>query len=121
MKNICEKYEAVTELVDEKRDTLRLIFAIIGFVCAVAACTIVTIKLLQNKKKRQLDILDEVDLDGDGEMDALLVDTTGDGEADSIFVDTDGNGTIDTIIADTDGDGEPDTVYEVEEVAAEEE
>ena len=96
---------------EKRKDTLKLIFIAIAFICAVTACVIVTLKLIE-KKKKKLDVLDEVDLDGDGDIDAYLVDTTGDGEADTVFMDTDNNGAVDTILTDTDGDGEPDAVYE---------
>ena len=55
-----------------------------------------------------------LDLDGDGEMDAVLLDTDGDGEADTALVDTDGDGVADTALIDLDGDGTFDVAVEGE-------
>ena len=82
-------------------------------IVAVAAVTVLIAALVSKKKRKaQIEVLDELDLDDDGTIDAYLVDSTGDGKADSVYIDTDGNGAVDTIVSDTDGDGEPDTVFE---------
>lgn len=41
----------------------------------------------------------ELDTDGDGEVDTVVLDTDGDGEADAVAVDTNGDGEVDTVIA----------------------
>jgi len=93
-------------------DTLKLILAIVGAVVALATIAIVVASILRKHRKASIQVLDEVDLDDDGTVDAYLVDTTGDGKADTTYIDTDGNGAIDTIISDNDGDGDPDTIFE---------
>ena len=125
MENLSVSFGKLNSAIKEKKDTIKLVLCIIGVICAIAAVAVLIIKLLEKKRcccgkckgececegKNKIDILDEVDLDDDGTVDAYLVDTDGDGDADSVYVDTDGNGAIDTIIEDTDGDGEPDTVF----------
>ena len=82
-------------------------------IVAIAAVTVIIAEVVSKKKRKaQIEVLDEMDLDDDGTVDAYLVDTTGDGKSDSVYIDTDGNGAIDTIVSDNDGDGEPDSVYE---------
>ena len=41
----------------------------------------------------------ELDTDGDGVVDTVVLDTDGDGEADAVAVDTNGDGEMDTVIA----------------------
>ena len=55
-----------------------------------------------------------LDLDGDGEADAVALDTTGDGLADTILADTTGDGLADTALVDLDGDGTFDVAIEIE-------
>ena len=110
--------ELILNLIGGKRpakkndETLKLILAVIGAAVALAAIIILIAGILRKQRKAKIQILDEVDLDDDGTVDAYLVDTTGDGQADTTYIDSDGNGAIDTIISDTDGDGESDTIYE---------
>ena len=54
-----------------------------------------------------------LDLDGDGEADAVALDTTGDGQADTILADTTGDGFVDTALVDLDGDGTFDVAIEL--------
>ena len=107
-------FEKCIETYREKKDTLKLVILAVCVLCAITAAVVLIANLVLRSKNRKpkIDVLDEHDLDGDGAIDAYLVDTTGDGEADTVYLDTDGNGAIDTIISDTDGDGEPDTVFE---------
>lgn len=49
--------------------------------------------------------IEEVDLDGDGDVDAVGIDTDGDGNIDTMAVDSDNDGEMDTIAIDSDGDG----------------
>ena len=55
-----------------------------------------------------------LDLDGDGQADAVALDTTGDGQADTILADTTGDGFADTALVDLDGDGTFDVAIEIE-------
>jgi hypothetical protein len=53
-----------------------------------------------------------VDLDGDGNPDAALVDTDGDGQTDVQYVDLDGDGVVDVIDVDVNADGQADLQIE---------
>ncbi len=61
---------------------LKAIAIIVAALAAAAAVAFVVYKLL--KKKNQSEVLGAVDIDGDGEADAIMLDTTGDGEVDTI-------------------------------------
>lgn len=55
---------------------------------------------------------EEIDLDGDGIVDALGADTDGDGIVDAFGMDTDGDSLVDTVLMDTNGDGVFETYVE---------
>ena len=74
-------------VVEKKRSALKIIFSAISALLAVAAIGAVIYKYLE--KKYSSKILGKVDLDGDGEADAIMLDTTGNGEVDTIIIDTD--------------------------------
>jgi len=61
---------------------LKAIAIIVVTLAAAAAVAFVVYKLLQKKNKSE--VLGAVDIDGDGEADAIMLDTTGDGEVDTI-------------------------------------
>ena len=105
--------EKAKETFEEKKNLIALILAITAGVLAMTAAVLIVVNIINRRRQATIEILDTDDMDGDGEIDAYLVDTTGDGQVDSILVDTDGNGAVDTILEDTDGDGEVDTVYEL--------
>ena len=71
----------------------------------------------EDKAREDAEIEGEVqaalDLDGDGEADAVALDTTGDGQADTILADTTGDGFVDTALVDLDGDGTFDVAIEL--------
>lgn len=70
----------------KKRSPLKMILAIASFLVAAAAVYVAVYKYLENKYRSQ--ILGKIDLDGDGETDAIMLDTTGNGEVDTIIIDT---------------------------------
>ena len=73
-------------VVEKKRSPLKVIFRILSVLfIAMAACAVVY-KYLENKYRSK--ILGKIDLDGDGEADAIMLDTTGNGEVDTIIIDT---------------------------------
>lgn len=73
-------------VVKKKRSPLKVIFIVVGAVVAAAAALAVAYKLWGEKLLAQRKVIGEVDLDGDGETDALMLDTTGDGEVDTIII-----------------------------------
>ena len=64
------------------KSCLKTITIIVAALAAAAAVAFVVYKLLQKKNKSE--VLGAVDIDGDGEADAIMLDTTGDGEVDTI-------------------------------------
>ena len=64
------------------KSCLKTIAIIVAALAAAAAVAFVVYKLLQKKNKSE--VLGAVDIDGDGEADAIMFDTTGDGEVDTI-------------------------------------
>lgn len=71
----------------KKRSLLKLIFKLISAIVIVAAACAIAYKYLEHKYKSK--ILGRIDLDGDGEFDAIMIDTTGNGEVDTIILNTD--------------------------------
>lgn len=76
----------VIEDKKKKRSPLKVILTIASVLVAVAAVYIAVYKYFENKYRSQ--ILAKIDLDGDGEADAIMLDTTGNGEVDTIILDT---------------------------------
>ncbi len=72
-------------VVEKKKSPLKVIFKIAIVLVAVAAVWAVVYKYLENKYRSK--ILGKIDLDGDGEADAIMLDTTGNGEVDTIIMD----------------------------------
>ena len=70
----------------KKRSPIKVILAIASVLVAAAAVYIAVYKYFENKYRSQ--ILGKIDLDGDGETDAIMLDTTGNGEIDTIIIDT---------------------------------
>ena len=70
----------------KKRSTIKVILAIVSVVFCIAAACAIAYKYLENKYRSK--ILGRIDLDGDGETDAIMLDTTGNGEVDTIVIDT---------------------------------
>jgi len=53
----------------------------------------------------------DLDLDGDGALDAVALDFDGDGLVDDAMADTDGDGRADRAVLDLDDDGRPETAF----------
>ena len=66
------------------RSCLKTIAIIATALAAAAAVAFVVYKLLQ--KKNRSEVLGAIDIDGDGEADAIMLDTTGNGEVDTIVL-----------------------------------
>ena len=75
---------------DNKRSPWKIILIVSAIVFAVAAA-IVGVYFFVNKKikKAKSIILGKLDFDGDGEIDAIMLDTTGNGEVDTIILNSD--------------------------------
>ena len=73
-------------VIEKKRSPLKIIFKIAAVIFVIAAAYAVVYKFLENKYRSK--ILGKIDLDGDGEADAIMLDTTGNGEVDTIIIDT---------------------------------
>ena len=76
-------------VVKKKTSPLKVILIVAGAVVAVAVALAVAYKLLGEKLLKARKVIGEVDLDGDGEVDAVMLDTTGDGEVDTIIIQAD--------------------------------
>lgn len=71
-------------VIKEKKSPLKAIIITVSAVIAVLAAAAVVYKLYSKKIKSM--ILGRVDIDGDGEADAIMLDTTGNGEIDTIII-----------------------------------
>ena len=73
-------------IVKKKKSPLKAIIIVVSAIVAVAAAAAVAYKVWGSKIRSK--IIGEVDLDGDGETEAIMLDTTGDGEIDTIILNT---------------------------------
>ncbi len=73
-------------VVEKEKSPLRTILRFTSVVLAIGAACAVAYKYLENK--RSATVLGRIDLDGDGEAEAIMLDTTGNGEVDTIIIDT---------------------------------
>ena len=74
----------------EERSKLVTVLAIIGAVASVVAGAFIVYKVVKAKTKvspKNPKMLGRIDMDGDGILDAIMLDTTGDGEVDTIIID----------------------------------
>ena len=76
----------IVEEKKRKKSPLKVILTIASVIIAIATAYVVVYKYLENKYRSK--ILGKIDLDGDGETDAIMLDTTGNGEVDTIIIDT---------------------------------
>lgn len=53
----------------------------------------------------------DLDLDGDGRLDAISLDFDGDGMRDDALADLDGDGVVDHVVLDVDNDGSPESYF----------
>ena len=75
-------------VIKKKRSPLKVIFIVLGAIVAAAAALAVAYKLWGEKLLKSRKIMGAVDLNGDGEADAVMLDTNGDGEIDTIIIQT---------------------------------
>ena len=68
----------------DKKSSLKIILIVSAAVVAVAAA-IVGVYFYLNRKVKTV-VLCKIDCDGDGEVDAVMLDTTGNGEVDTIIL-----------------------------------
>ena len=73
-------------IVKKKKSPWKTIIIVVSSVVAVLAAAAVAYKIWGNKIRSK--IIGEVDLDGDGESEAFMLDTTGNGEVDTIVINT---------------------------------
>ena len=59
---------------------------IVSAVVAAGVALFTIYKLFGDKIKSKVKVMGAVDIDGDGETDAIMLDTTGDGEIDTIVL-----------------------------------
>ncbi len=71
-------------IIEEKKSPLKTIFLIVTTVATVLVTAIAVYKFIENKIMPK--IVDRVDIDGDGQADAIMLDTTGNGEIDTIVL-----------------------------------
>ncbi len=76
-------------VVKKKKSPLKIILIIVGAVVAAVAAIAVVYKLWGEKLLKAKKVIGEVDLNGDGEADAVMLDTTGNGEVDTIIIQAD--------------------------------
>ena len=71
-------------IVKKKRSPWKNVLKIVSVALLALAAVAVVYKVFLSKVKST--ILGEVDIDGDGEADAIMLDTTGNGEVDTIII-----------------------------------
>ena len=74
-------------IVEKKKSPIKTIIIIVSAIVAVGAAVALAYHFLKNKCKSE--ILGRVDINGDGEADAIMLDTTGNGEIDTIIINSD--------------------------------
>ena len=80
----------MTNKTKKSASCLKTIAIIVAAFAATAAVAFAVYKLMQ-KKKAKSEVLGAVDIDGDGEADAIMLDTTGNGEVDTIILNVEPN------------------------------
>ncbi len=73
-------------VVEKERSPLKTVLKFTTAVFAITAACTIAYKYIE--KKYSSTILGRIDLDGDGEAEAIMLDTTGNGEVDTIVIDT---------------------------------
>ena len=73
--------------MSKKRSSLNIILIVSAVIIAISAI-IVGVYLYVNKKTQKT-VIGKLDFDGDGEIDAVMLDTTGNGEVDTIILNAD--------------------------------
>ena len=70
--------------MSDKKSTLKIILIVSAAVVAIAAA-VVGVYFYVNRKVKSV-VIGKLDFDGDGEVDAIMLDTTGNGEVDTIIL-----------------------------------
>lgn len=73
-------------VIKKKKSPLKAIMITASIIVTVLTAAAVVYKLLSDRIKSN--ILGRIDIDGDGETDAIMLDTTGNGEVDTIILNT---------------------------------
>jgi flagellar basal body-associated protein FliL len=68
----------------DKKSSVKIILIVSSVLIAVAAA-IVGVYLYLNRRVKAV-VLGKIDFDGDGQVDAVMLDTTGNGEVDTIIL-----------------------------------
>lgn len=72
---------------DNRKSSLKIILIVSAVLVALAAA-IVGVYMYVNRKVKSV-VIGKIDFDGDGEIDAIMMDTTGNGEVDTIILNSD--------------------------------
>jgi hypothetical protein len=76
--------------VEKKRSTFKTVLIVLAVLAAIGGAIFIAYKLWGDKFKAfKSKVIGKVDLDGDGETDAIMLDTTGNGEIDTIVINGD--------------------------------
>ena len=70
--------------MSDKKSTLKIVLIVSAAVVAIAAA-VVGVYFYVNRKVKSV-VIGKLDFDGDGEIDAIMLDTTGNGEVDTIIL-----------------------------------
>ena len=73
--------------MSDKKSTLKIILIVSAAIVAIAAA-VVGVYFYVNRKVKSV-VIGKLDFDGDGEIDAIMLDTTGNGEVDTIILNSD--------------------------------
>ena len=92
------------------KDMIGISLIVVGALTVILAIVNLIVGLIGISKAAKDPVAIALDVDGDGQVDAVGVDTDGDGVIESVGVDVDGDGKIDAVGVDTDGDGHVDTL-----------
>ena len=72
---------------NNRKSSLKIILIVSAVLVALAAA-IVGVYMYVNRKVKSV-VIGKIDFDGDGEIDAIMMDTTGNGEVDTIILNSD--------------------------------
>ena len=87
-------------VVKKKKSPIVKIVVIVSAVVASGVALYTVYKLFGDKIKSKVKVMGAVDIDGDGEADAIMLDTTGDGEIDTIVLNSEDSETNDSVAGD---------------------
>ena len=73
-------------VVKKRRSLFKRILIAMGIIAVIVAAAAIAYKLWGHKLFNRKKVIGKVDLDGDGQTDAVMLDTNGDGEVDTIII-----------------------------------